>query len=313
MIEYRLPFYRLILITVLFCLIIISCNSLHIRISTARPEKSTVKAFKKKSILKELDWNGKEIFFVKIGDDYKSFKTINSKFSLLNEKDRFINYSKLENQYGKILGKFYQNGTEYLLIKMKDGRNIKYARTYLEISENIPPSYCCFTDEIIEIKKMIGQTIWLNKTKKFLYPSVTTFFTSSKQPFYRFDKVKIVDVYPYYNGGFDRPIWLMIKSKDGKTGYVRYNNKDRIKGFFDNYYYTSDPFPKEWGDEIIDIIKSGRISVGMTENQVRISWGNPSYINTIVTRKGKDEQWVYNSSNPNLVYIKNGKVDSIYN
>ena len=300
-------------ITVSFYLVIIGCNSLHIRISFKTPKKAIAEAPLKKSILKELDWSGKEILFVKIGDDYKSFKTINSKFSLLNEKDRFINYSKLENQYGKILGKFYRNGSEYLLIQMKDGRNIKYARTNWEMAENTPPPYCCFTDEIVKIKKMIGQTIWLNKTKDFLYPSTTTFFTFSNKLFDRFEEVKIIDIYPYYNGGYGIPLWLMIKSKDGRAGYVKYNYKDRSRGFFDNYYYTTDPFPKEWGDETIDIVKSGRISVGMTERQVRISWGNPSYINTTVTRHGKSEQWVYNNFKPDLVYIKNGKVDSIHN
>ena len=309
MIRHHLVF---LFIIISICLIIIGCNSLHIRISAAPPKKKIVKTSIVKSILKEFDWSGKEILFVKIGDDYNSLKTMNSKFSLLNENDRFINYQKLENQYGIILGKFYRNRSEYLLIQMKDGRKIKYARTNWEMAENTPPPYFLFTEEIFTIKKMIGQTIWLNKTKDFLYPSVTTLFTFSNKPFDRFDEVKVVDIYLYHIGGFDRPLWLMIQSKDGRTGYVKYNYKDRSKGFFDNYYYTTDPFPNEWGDEIIDIVKSGRISVGMTERQVRISWGNPSYINTTVTQHGKNEQWVYNNFKPDLVYIKNGKVDSIH-
>ena len=149
MIRHHLAF---LFITISICLIIIGCNSLHIRISAAPPKKKIVQTPIVKSILKEFDWSGKEILFVKIGDDYNSLKTMNSKFSLLNENDRFINYHKLENQYGIILGKFYRNGSEYLLIQMKDGRKIKYARTNWEIAENTPPPYFLFTEEIFTIK-----------------------------------------------------------------------------------------------------------------------------------------------------------------
>ena len=269
--------------------------------------------FTKKTILRTIDWSGRKILFVVIGDKYKSVNNINKKFSLLNVNDHFINYSKLENQHGKILGEFFRNGSEYLLIEMKDGEKIKYERTNWEKAENRPPPYCCFIEELTKTKNMIGQTIWLNKTTNFLYTSTTSFFTYSNKKFNRFDEVVIVDIYPFYNGGFDRPLWLMIKSKDEKIGYVKYNYKERTKGYINNYYYRTDPLPKEWSDEIIKIIKKERICVGMTAKQVRISWGNPSQINKIITENGKIEKWIYNNSNPDVVYINNGIVKSIQN
>tara|TARA_B100000686_G_scaffold80943_1_gene87363 strand:+ start:27908 stop:28855 length:948 start_codon:yes stop_codon:yes gene_type:complete len=308
-----MKYLLLIIFSILFVFIVAGCNTLHIRIIPANPKKVKSEILIKKSILRKLVWSDKDILFVKIGNNYKSLKTMNNKFSLLNEKNKFIKYSNLEGKHGKILGKFYQNGLEYLLIKMRDGRNIKYARTNWEITSNIPPPYLCLIDEIAHIKNMIGQTIWLNKTKDFLYPATTTFFSSSKKPFNKFDEVKIIDIYPYYNGGFDIPLWLIIKSKDQRIGFVKYNYTERSNGYFENYYYISNPLPKEWGDDIINNVKNGKIIVGMTEYQVRISWGNPAFINTVFTSEGKSEEWFYNSFNPDLVYIKNGEVKSIKN
>ena len=112
-------------------------------------------------------------------------------------------------------------------------------------------------------------------------------------------------------GGSDRPIWIKVKSKEGDFGYVKFDETPSEKGF-DFYYYSSNPLPKEWGDEVVEMVKNGKIRIGMTERQVRVSWGNPSDINTTITQYIKREQWVYTSQS-SYVYVENGKVVSIQN
>lgn len=59
-------------------------------------------------------------------------------------------------------------------------------------------------------------------------------------------------------------------------------------------------------------IASREIRVGMTEDMVRESWGNPNKINTTVFGGGKSEQWVYyrGKVKSEYVYLQNGVVTS---
>jgi outer membrane protein assembly factor BamE (lipoprotein component of BamABCDE complex) len=41
-------------------------------------------------------------------------------------------------------------------------------------------------------------------------------------------------------------------------------------------------------------IRSGQVSIGMTKEQVRASWGYPDDINKTITEYSYQEQWVYN-------------------
>ena len=62
------------------------------------------------------------------------------------------------------------------------------------------------------------------------------------------------------------------------------------------------PLRKEWGDKV-DLIKQGKIRVGMTKEQVRISWGNPNDINRTTTMYGTREQWVYKGYDYDRDYV----------
>jgi hypothetical protein len=52
---------------------------------------------------------------------------------------------------------------------------------------------------------------------------------------------------------------------------------------------------------------------GMTADEVRLSWGNPTKINTSIGSYGKNEQWVYDKGNfvRQYVYVENGRVTSV--
>ena len=51
---------------------------------------------------------------------------------------------------------------------------------------------------------------------------------------------------------------------------------------------------KEWGEELIDLIKNGKIRLGMTKEQVMVSWGKiPWDISKSVSVFGSTEIWKY--------------------
>jgi hypothetical protein len=50
-----------------------------------------------------------------------------------------------------------------------------------------------------------------------------------------------------------------------------------------------------------------KIVLGMTEEQVKLSWGKPERINRTVTRRGEREQWIYGDT---YLYFENGVLDA---
>jgi len=292
-------------ILLLSILLLIGCNPSSTTTNTSNPIN-----------IEEFSLSGRDVLVVKVEEEFKESKksvgsSLDKEFSLTIGSNRFIQYSELENQYGKVLGKSKIKDKNYLIIQMNEGRRVKIEYMSWDMRNDRLPNYFVSIDEINELKKMVGKIIWLNKTDDFRSSSFTTFFTHSNNSFNRFDEVEIVDIYPFYMGGSDRPIWLKVKSKEGDFGYVKFDETPSEKGF-DFYYYSSNPLPKEWGDEVVEMVKNGKIRIGMTERQVRVSWGNPSKINTTITQHIKREQWVYTSQS-SYVYVENGKVVSIQN
>lgn len=54
---------------------------------------------------------------------------------------------------------------------------------------------------------------------------------------------------------------------------------------------------KHYPPEIQERITKGEIALGMTKEQVRYAWGNPSSVRVLAPEKGKPrEEWIYSSS-----------------
>lgn len=80
---------------------------------------------------------------------------------------------------------------------------------------------------------------------------------------------------------------------------------------FIDYYKFSDPekaFPRipksDW-----NLIRLGRIRIGMSKDACKLSWGEPDDINTSRGSWGVHEQWVYPKNR--YVYFENGKLSAI--
>ena len=139
-----------------------------------------------------------------------------------------------------------------------------------------------------------------------------SFFNLSDSRFNRFDQVLVIDTFPYQNTNSDYPVWLKVESKLKGIGFVRYNGQEGRVGVQD-HYYVSDPLPRSWGKQIVKKILNKEVEVGMKDRQVRISIGNPSFVNTISSRHGIGEQWVYLDQKGYKTYyqFENGKLTYI--
>ncbi len=66
-----------------------------------------------------------------------------------------------------------------------------------------------------------------------------------------------------------------------------------------------------WPKPIWDAIQDEKVALGMTKEQVKMSWREPKSISQTVTAAGKSEQWVFGSGA--YVYLTDGLVSGIQN
>ena len=234
-------------------------------------------------------WSGETVFYSDVSSELLKQKDINSGWTRL-EKNKNIPYFKLKKRKGTVLGNYYNNQKEYLVIQLENEKKYKWEKKYWQINNKAFPNHLSRLKIQNEAKKMIGQFIWLN-----IIDADSAFINNTDLLFNKFNKVKVVGIKVYQNGGRDWPIWLEIKSDDEFNVIVRYNGEKKIKGK-QNYYFENNPLPRVWGKKVIRKIMSGKIEYGMKEEQVRVSIGNPHTINNTSSRHSVSEQWIYGNT-----------------
>lgn len=68
---------------------------------------------------------------------------------------------------------------------------------------------------------------------------------------------------------------------------------------------------KKYGTKIGNLISNNKVIIGMSKEQCKLSWGEPSDINTTTTKNIVFEQWVYSMSS--YLYFENNTLVSIQN
>ena len=230
--------------------------------------------------------SGLKVVFADLEDNYKRSKNFNKIWSKIH-KSRYRPYFRFAGKSYFIVGTINKYKQDFLIIKDENGNQFKMGLTQDEVQQRILPSYLLTEDIEKKAKDMIGETIWLNNTQ-----DPKSFFNLSDSKFNRFEQVLILETFPYQNKNSDYPVWFKVESKLKGIGYVRYNGYEGRVGVQD-HYYISDPLPSSWGKKMIKKILNKSVEIGMKDRQVRISIGNPSYINSTSSRHGVGEQWIY--------------------
>ena len=250
--------------------------------------------------------SGLKVVFVDLEDNYKRSKNFNKLWSKIH-KSRYRPYFRFAGKSYRIVGILNKYKQDFLIIKDENGNQFKMELTQDEVQQRILPSYLLTEHIEKKAKDMVGKTIWLNNTQ-----DPKSFFNLSDSKFNRFEQVLILETFPYQNNNSDYPVWFKVESKLKGIGYVRYNGYEGRVGVQD-HYYISDPLPRSWGKQMIKKILDKRVEIGMQDRQVRISIGNPSFVNTTSSRHGIGEQWVYLDQKGYKTYyqFENGKLTYI--
>lgn len=115
----------------------------------------------------------------------------------------------------------------------------------------------------------------------------------------RFTAVEVVDV----NLGWSSaaPARFVVKTPDGRLGYrdVHMTGTNvpealRARDAFEQVFLTEDPRSEfDWPADVWTAIEDGRVVVGMTAEQARMSWGAPRRIERAVSDAGQEERWMF--------------------
>jgi len=237
------------------------------------------------SIIKN-KWSGETVLFSDVSSQILKKKYINRGWTKFN-KNKSVPYFKLKKQKGIILGNYLNSQNEYLVVQLDNGKKYKWEKTMWQINNNALPEHLCRIEDLKQAEKLNGKFIWLNSIL-----GDTSFINVPGMVYNKFKKVKVIDTRVYQNGGRDWPIWLVIKSNNEFNPMVRYNGNKKIVGK-QNYYFDYQPLPNTWGEDLILKIVSGKVSPGMSDEQVRVAMGNPDVINNTSSRHGISEQWIY--------------------
>jgi hypothetical protein len=110
--------------------------------------------------------------------------------------------------------------------------------------------------------------------------------------------VKVLEIVPGWYAPV--PIRFIVQTKDGRRGYVDVHMSDtnvpaslQTRSRFEDTFLETDPRKTyAWTPKVWAAIESREVFVGMTAQQVRMSWGEPKETDTL-SRAGRLEKWVY--------------------
>jgi hypothetical protein len=144
---------------------------------------------------------------------------------------------------------------------------------------------------------LIGKEIW-TKTP-FGVKEARVLFTSDPGVSYskgNLDKLIVLnmDTTAYGHTFGAVPFFLVVKTESGNEGLIPYSSR---------HFHETNPIDPNWDQSIVELIKNQKVKVGMSEEQVILSWGEPQKNNKSVGNFGVHEQWVY--GNGQYLYLEN--------
>ncbi len=142
-----------------------------------------------------------------------------------------------------------------------------------------------------------GKTLWLAEPN-LRTPGVGAADVGVR-PVKRFAPVEVVDVVPGWSTA--APVRFIVRAPAGHLGFrdVHITGTNvpealRQQNTFDQAFLTEDPrLEVDWPADVWTAIEDGRVVLGMTAEQARMSWGDPRRVERVVAGMEQQERWTY--------------------
>ncbi|UNK20029.1 hypothetical protein MNQ98_08435 [Paenibacillus sp. N3/727] len=147
------------------------------------------------------------------------------------------------------------------------------------LDDYAPDSFCLYAHYLLVTTNLSGQNYWANKNT-----------LPSSNPLYHLEKVYFTSVKIK-----DQNIVITAKRASGKMVSFKLPISEGLTERLETGFYTKDPkkvFPK-WPSSIWQKITQQKVSIGMTREQVILSWGYPDDSNSYTSSYSDMDQWIY--------------------
>lgn len=303
---------------VLVGLILCTCVGLFVGLSVAQVQKIELTAsWEEVFPFKDLaEWVGEEFVFLPVMSSSQKYGYMN--FFTNPKKEVYESRISYEDYAGKIAKVVSVIETSGYNIKSLQMWNLTFEvegkKVYVKNEDESVDDIGYLPDIVTAQRLFVGKTVWYRSTQLVSYDGATEEFSHTTLK--KWSPVEIVGVEPEASYEIGNAI-VLLRSTEGEHGFaavvlsgtnvaegLRKNNQ-----FLDKFLLEDPRVTHNWSRAVWNTIERESVSIGMSKEQVRMSWGEPEDVNSTTTALGRTEQWVYPGSK--YLYFRDGKLTTI--
>ena len=289
---------------------------------TGTQEESKVQPLRKFPLRPIDSWVGESFIFLPTGKDYKLLKgKEDENYKLYDVNTWFMNmpYEEYVGRIAKVIAvnrkeplSVYSAPDWFVEFELVDSKEKLFVKANGRVIPGMGP--------VADIDK--AREMWLNKNLWCTRKGITLLTysviyekwhkTGSIQvP--RYSSLKVADIVAGESN--KKPVRLILRTSHDKKGYVDVdlsgtNGSNILKDVpLKGILLTEDPRGKNCSARAWSAIMESKVFIGMTDKQVKKSWGTPNDINRTITSRVISEQWVYGANQ--YLYFENGILTTI--
>lgn len=153
--------------------------------------------------------------------------------------------------------------------------------------------------QVGNLSKYVGKTYWVNDF----------------QNWERFLKITVTDIIPKTDPYGDVLYIIQFKNAKGATLKTSQMGASSVEAHLTagDTLLNYNPYTRyNWSNKTWDLIKKRKVALGMTKEQVLMSWGSPDHKSSIKSNGIVVESWGYGTYSLSIITFTNGKVSNLY-
>jgi len=228
-------------------------------------------------------WVGKRFIFLP--------KPKGSESGTYEDFSRSVTHQKYAGRVARVVSADDSGASAYIEFEMEDdGERL---RVFTVANKESVRGMALLDDIENARKQWAGKTVWGKMLMISSYDEQSGAITMTAVK--KFGPLKVVDVVPGWDE--EKPARFKLETPDGKQGFVDLNlsgtnvQKEirHLSRFEDRLLAENPRLIYKWKADVWAAIEKGQVYQGMTEEQVKMSWGEPEK----VTRTAAGEVWTY--------------------